>query len=119
MLDNLVSFPREALPKCEPRTVLVVEDEILVRMMVAEELRRHGFNTIEAQNAQEAITLLLQSRIHVDLVFTDVQLPGSIDGLRLARLVREMRPNLKIICVRPSGLRKQFDNLKAGIIWVG
>jgi CheY-like chemotaxis protein len=64
--------------------------------MVAEELRGRGFNIIEAQNAHEALTLL-QSRVPVDLVFSDVQLPGAIDGLILARLVRKMRPELKII----------------------
>ena len=96
MLDKLISLPPGPLPIYEPRTVLVVEDEVLVRTMVAEELRGRGFNIIEAQNAHEALTLL-QSRVPVDLVFSDVQLPGAIDGLILARLVRKMRPELKII----------------------
>ena len=76
--------------------ILVVEDEVLIRMMLANELRRHGLNVVEAQNADEAL-LLLQSRVPVGLVLTDVQLPGSMDGIALARWVRETRPELKVV----------------------
>lgn len=93
MFDNVVSFPVSSL---SPRTVLVVEDQVLTRMMVAEELRRRGFKVLEAQNAHEAVALL-QSQIPVDLVFTDVRLPGSIDGLALSRLLRDTYPKLKVV----------------------
>jgi YesN/AraC family two-component response regulator len=63
---------------------------------VADEVRRRGFNVIEAQNADEAITLL-QSQVPIGLVFTDIRLPGSTDGLALAQLVRKTRPDLKIV----------------------
>jgi two-component system, response regulator PdtaR len=93
MFDNIASFPAAPFPL---RTVLVVEDQVLIRMMVAERLRNRGFKVVEAQNAQEAITLL-QSQVSVDLVFTDIRLPGSIDGLALSRFLRDTYPDLKII----------------------
>jgi CheY-like chemotaxis protein len=96
MLDKAIPLPAGSTLQHAHRTVLVVEDEVLVRMMVADELRSHGFTVIEAQNAHEAITLL-QSRFPVDLIFTDVCLPDPIDGLGLVRLVRETRPELKVI----------------------
>jgi len=80
----------------ERRTVVVVEDEILTRMTVAEELRGRGFNVVEARSADEAVCLL-QSQVPVSLVITDVQLPGSMDGIALARLLRQTRPELKVI----------------------
>jgi DNA-binding NtrC family response regulator len=64
--------------------------------MVADEFRRRGFNVIEAQNADEAITIL-RSQVSIGLVFTDIRLPGSTDGLALTQLVRETRPDLKIV----------------------
>jgi two-component system, response regulator PdtaR len=79
-----------------PASILLVEDEVLIRMMLADELRGRGFNVVEAQNADEALTLL-QSRVPVGLVLTDVQLPGSMDGIGLARLLRAMRPELKVV----------------------
>ena len=76
--------------------ILVVEDEVLIRMMLADELRGRGFDVVEAQNADEALTLL-QSPVPVGLVLTDVQLPGAMDGIGLARLLRAARPELKIV----------------------
>jgi CheY-like chemotaxis protein len=81
--------------RAERPTILLVEDEVLIRMMLAEELRERGFNVVEAQNADEALTLL-QSRVQVGLVLTDVQLPGSMDGTGLARLLRATHPELKV-----------------------
>ena len=93
MLDKVLSFPAASL---HSRNVLVVEDQVLTRMMVAAELRRRGLKVLEAQNAHEAIAVL-QSQVPVDLVFTDVRLPGSMDGLALSRLLRETLPELKIV----------------------
>ena len=85
-------------PGLEPKipTVLVVEDEVFVRLLIADELRSSGLSVIEAVNADEALTVL-QSSAPVDLLFTDIRMPGSIDGLALAALVRTMHPELKII----------------------
>jgi DNA-binding response OmpR family regulator len=82
-------FPR-------PRhAILVVEDEILLRMAVADELRRHGFAVFEAPDAENACRLL--QREAIDLLFSDVQLPGIMDGLALAKLVRTAHPETKVI----------------------
>jgi CheY-like chemotaxis protein len=76
--------------------VLVVEDEVLLRLMIADELRSKGFSVVEAANADEALAVL-RSSAPVDLVFTDIQMPGTINGLALASLVRTTQPELKII----------------------
>ena len=80
------------------RTILVVEDEVLVRMPTAETLRDEGFTVVEAANAAEAMRVL-SSPITIDLVMTDVRMPGAQDGLDLARFVRANMPDLKIIVV--------------------
>jgi DNA-binding NtrC family response regulator len=77
-------------------TVLVVEDEPLIRMDIADHLRRHGFEVIEAGNAGEALDLLAANpNIHV--MFTDIDMPGTMDGLKLAAAVRDRWPPIKII----------------------
>ena len=79
-----------------PPVILVVEDDVLVRSMVAAFLRECGFGVIEANGADEAIRVL-QAEIRVDIVFSDIQMPGSMDGFGLARWVRRERPWLKVI----------------------
>jgi CheY-like chemotaxis protein len=76
--------------------VLVVEDDFLLRMDAADIIRDAGFNVIEASNADEAI-IILESRGDIAVVFTDVQMPGSMDGLKLARAVRGRWPPIKIV----------------------
>jgi CheY-like chemotaxis protein len=77
-------------------TVLVVEDEWIVRMSVADYLRGCGYRVLEAGNAAEAITAL-EADAGIAIVFSDVQMPGSMDGWGLARWVRQERPGVKII----------------------
>ncbi len=79
-----------------PPTILVVEDDVLVRILVAAYLRECGFDVIEANSADEAIRVL-QAGVRVDIVFSDIQMPGSMDGFGLAQWVRRERPGLKII----------------------
>jgi CheY-like chemotaxis protein len=67
--------------------VLVVEDEVLVRGMVADFLRERGFVVIEAADAAEALAVFA-SGVPVDLVFSDVHMPGRMDGVTLAALLR-------------------------------
>lgn len=89
-----------------PARVLVVEDEVLVRNLIAEELREAGFCVIEAAHAEEAMSYL-QAGGEVDLVFTDIRMPGSLDGLALARELRRRYPSLPVILTsgnaRPPG----------------
>jgi len=77
-------------------SVLVVEDDVLLRLITAEDLRAAGFNVIEASNADEAMTIL-DSAVSVDLVLTDIRMPGSMDGLALAAFVRQRWPELKVV----------------------
>jgi len=81
-----------------PPKVLVVEDEIMLRMRAVDIVEDAGFTPIEAVNADEALAIL-ESRSDIDLLFTDIQMPGSMDGLRLARAVCERWPSIKIILV--------------------
>lgn len=81
-----------------PPKVLVVEDEMLLRMRAVDIVEDAGFTPIEAANADEALAIL-ESRSDVDLLFTDIQMPGSMDGLKLAYAVHERWPSIKIILV--------------------
>src|SRR6266576_4977935 len=82
----------------EPRrpVVLVVEDEYLLRLNAADMIRAADFQVIEAASADEAIAIL-ESRDDIAVVFTDIQMPGSMDGLKLARAVRGRWPPIKIV----------------------
>jgi CheY-like chemotaxis protein len=82
--------------KVEMATVLVVEDETLIREFVAEELEEAGYTVVAANNAAEAIAIL-EARQDIHLVFTDIDMPGSMDGLKLAAAVRDRWPPVHII----------------------
>src|SRR6202023_3363682 len=86
--------------------VLVVEDEMILRMRAVDIVEDAGFHPVEAVNADEAISIL-ESRSDISLLFTDIQMPGSIDGLKLAHAVHERWPSVKIILV--SGQVKPTD----------
>jgi CheY-like chemotaxis protein len=78
--------------------VLVVEDEPLLRMLAVEVVEEAGFVAIEARDADEAVALL-ESRSDISLLFTDIDMPGSMDGLKLAHAVRDRWPPIKILLV--------------------
>jgi len=81
-----------------PSTVLVVEDEVLIRMNISQYLRECGYRVIEAVSADEALEVL-QSAHEVNIVLTDVQMPGSMDGFGLAKWIRANRRDLQVIMV--------------------
>jgi two-component system, response regulator PdtaR len=84
-------------PKAGTRpVVLIVEDELLVRMDAVEVIEADGFEVVEAKNADDAIALLEQ-RNDISLIFTDIDMPGSMDGLKLAHFVKDRWPPIKII----------------------
>src|ERR1700734_2024035 len=89
--------------------ILVVEDEMLLRMRAVDMVEDAGFTPVEAVNADDALAIL-ESRSDIELLFTDIQMPGSIDGLKLAHAVRERWPLIKIILV--SGQLKLTDDDK-------
>jgi CheY-like chemotaxis protein len=76
--------------------VLVVEDEFLLRMHAVSLLEEAGFDTLEAGGADEAIALL-ETRKEIRIVFTDINLPGSMDGLRLAHAIRHRWPPIELL----------------------
>ena len=86
--------------------VLIVEDEPFLRIQAADIAADAGFVVLEAANADEAIAIL-ESRADVRVVFTDIQMPGSMDGLKLAHAIRNRWPPVAIIVtsgqVRPAG----------------
>jgi CheY-like chemotaxis protein len=87
--------------------VLVVEDEPILRMVAAEMIAEAGFDVVEAADADEAIALL-EARTDIHVVFTDIQIPGSMDGLKLAHAIKGRWPPVKIIAT--SGKIKPGDD---------
>src|SRR5207244_3272987 len=89
------------LVKSKGPVVLIVEDEFLLRMDAVDMIAAAGFEAVEAANADQAIKIL-EARRDITVVFTDIQMPGSMDGLKLARAVRGRWPPIKIVAT--SGL---------------
>ena len=88
------------------RAVLVVEDEMMLRMRAVDMVEDAGFTAVEAINADDALAIL-ETRSDIELLFTDIQMPGTMDGLKLAYAVHKRWPLIKIILV--SGQLKLTD----------
>ncbi len=82
-------------PKCT-ETILIVEDEIDLAEIASFHLKGMGYETVYASTAQEALDIL-NSKQTIDLVFSDIVLPGSMGGFRLAQQIHEINPNLKLL----------------------
>jgi CheY-like chemotaxis protein len=93
-MDRTISDAPRSLPMRIP--VLIVEDEFLLRMDAVEFMGQHGFTMYEAGDADTAI-VLLELYDDIRAIFTDIQMPGSMDGLRLAHYVRGRWPPIKLI----------------------
>lgn len=78
-------------------TILLVEDEVLIRMPIAQYLRDCGYRVIEAVSADEAMTVLLHQETTIDVVFSDIEMPGSVDGFGLAKWIREHRAGMDVV----------------------
>jgi len=92
--------------------VLVVEDETLIRMDAMEMIRDSGYEVAEAADADEAVTIL-EARADIVAVFTDIQMPGSMDGLKLARAIRDRWPPIKILAAS-GNVKLGLDDLPSG-----
>jgi CheY-like chemotaxis protein len=79
-------------------TVLVVEDDVLIRAAASDELRQRGYSVIEAATADEALSVL-RSPLRVELVLTDLRMPGAMDGAALVKIIRAEFPFLKVVMV--------------------
>jgi CheY-like chemotaxis protein len=95
--------------------VLVVEDEPLVRQTVSSSLRRLGHRVLEAANGQEALRTWDAEGGEIDLVLTDMVMPGGISGTQLVERMRESRPSLLAIVMSGYSLQLSSDALPAGI----
>jgi two-component system, response regulator PdtaR len=84
------------------RVVLIVEDAILVRLTIADYLRGAGYAVFEAANAAEAVAVFASGE-RVAVVFTDVQMPGVMDGLMLARWIQEHHPSVQVLVTSGKG----------------
>jgi CheY-like chemotaxis protein len=78
------------------RIVLVVDDEPEVREYAAQVLRTHGFLVAAAANAEAALEIL--QNVIVDVLFTDIVMPGRLDGLALAGRARRLQPRIRVVC---------------------
>jgi two-component system, response regulator PdtaR len=97
--------------------ILIVEDDALIRLATRDRIEAAGFTVYEAYNADEALQLL-EAHPHISLIFTDVDMPGSMDGVKLAHCVRERWPPVKIIVT--SGFKHVTpDQLPSGSLFVG
>jgi len=90
--DVVLPDPKERKP-----TVLIVEDEALVRMSLSDFLQECGFKVLEAASADTAIRVFQATSAIIDVVLTDVRMPGSMDGFGLAQWVRENRPGIPVL----------------------
>lgn len=97
------SEPAQAIDRAYKRlpggqeTILCVEDDPIVREFVTRQLQALGYTTIAASNPTEALAQIRRNA-NIDLLFTDVIMPGKTDGWQLAELVRQVRPEIKIVC---------------------
>ncbi len=91
-----------------PAVVLIVEDEPLLRELAVEFVEEAGFVALEAGDADEAVALL-KARSDIAVLFTDINMPGSMDGLGLAHAVRDRWPPIKIIVASGRVRLKQSD----------
>lgn len=96
--------------------ILIVEDDELIRMLVAEILRENEFDVVEAANGGAAMASVL-GRPEIECVFTDVRMPGEPDGLTLAKYVRKIRPDCPIV-VTSGHARPQAGELDHGTCFV-
>lgn len=105
----------QSTPMSRP-VVLVVEDEPLLRLMALDLVEEAGLEAIEATNADEAIRLL-EARNDIRVIFTDIDMPGSMDGIRLAAAVRDRWPPVQII-VTSGHTRVHASDLPDGAIFL-
>lgn len=95
-------------------TVLIVEDEALVRMQGVDILEEAGFDVLEAANGDDALIILARG-IDVHLLFSDIGLPGSIDGLGLARIVHQRWPDIHLLLTSAQHRMRHADVPGAGM----
>src|ERR1700683_998057 len=99
--------PAEVVALRDP-VLLVVEDEVLIRLSTSDFLRNEGFTVLEAGSAREALTVL-KARADVSVVVTDIHMSGALEGLDLIREIRKSFHAGKIITASPHQIRETVD----------
>ena len=99
-------MPQEQSPATP--VVLIVENDVLLRLVTASNLRDAGFEVIEAANCAEALSVL--DRIPVDVLFSDIDMPGNMDGLALAQWVHRSQADTRIVLT--SGAARTLGDVK-------
>lgn len=94
---SLIDDRDDAAPVAPTEAVLVVEDDVLVRLVIAGYLRDCGYRVFEASNGAEAVKLLEREDAVIDVVLTDVEMPGEMDGFALAHWIRRQRPDVDVV----------------------
>ena len=102
-------MPRSSQGKA---VVLVVEDDFLIRANAADMVRDFGFEAIEAVDADDAISVL-EGPAAISVVFTDIQMPGAMDGLKLAAFIRDRWPPVKLV-LTSGNFRPEAGSLPEG-----
>jgi DNA-binding NtrC family response regulator len=97
------------------RTVLIVEDELLIRMVLADTLFDRGYDVLEAGNVLEAVAILGQKEL--DAVITDVDMPGGLSGLDLLRMMSRNHASVPVIVASGGHLLSQ-DDLPTGAVFI-
>jgi two-component system, response regulator PdtaR len=120
--DNLKeqTVPNGTSPRCgcwpfmsdaaKSKIVLIVEDEVLVNLDAAEALRDSGFEPVQTYTAEEAI-IVLEARSDIRFVFTDVNLPGKIDGITLAAEIQRRWPQIEVLLTSGGQRQPRLDHL--------
>jgi DNA-binding response OmpR family regulator len=109
----VAAVDRISLPEREGRqhTILIVEDEVLIRMTISEYLQDCGFKVLEASSALDAIAMIEASEFPIDVVFSDVRMPG-MSGFELAQWVHDRKPGLPILLASgDAGLARNAQSL--------
>ena len=96
--------------------VLVVEDEYLIRMDLVDSLLDEGFEVLAADNADDAIAIL-ESDDQIQVMFTDIDMPGSMNGLILSSAVRDRWPPIKIVVTSGQRVRPSATDLPEGSLF--
>ena len=110
MTDSDKATPPNRIP-----VLLVVEDEPLLRMLAVDVGEDAGFVVVAAANADDAVAIL-ESRTDIRLVFTDIDMPGSLDGMKLAACIRDRWPPIHII-LTSGHMKPSADEMPAGSVF--
>jgi DNA-binding NtrC family response regulator len=106
-MAEIIAFPREDRRR---HTVLVVDDEPAVRELLSDYLNQSGFNVLAVESGDEAARMLARGIVAIDFVFSDIHMPGILNGHALAEWVLENRPSLPVLLA--SGDLDTVDSLE-------